>query len=185
MAVSGISLGVPKENYPGGGGGCFGTLGCIAGISYCELRRGFIHPRAFPVCSLSKERQRNLLVPVVKLASGHCPMNTYPTILQCRDGERIGFVNLSTQKATNNVCTWWLSGTGDLQRDSHKLIRAYHSQSKPQLLKRIRPIRTNHSNFDLRESPNSRRSCESIPAHHATKHGGVLPRRTGKHVGRK
>ena len=40
-----------------------------------------------------------------------------------------------------------LSGTGDSQRDSRKAIRANHSQLTPLFLQRVRPIRTNHSNF--------------------------------------
>ena len=40
-----------------------------------------------------------------------------------------------------------LSGTGDSQRDSRESIRANHSQWKPLFLQRVRPIRTNHSNF--------------------------------------
>ena len=43
------------------------------------------------------------------------------------------------------------------------------SQLKPLFLQRVRPIRANHSNSDSRESGDSRESCESIRANHATK----------------
>ena len=62
-----------------------------------------------------------------------------------------------------------LSGTGDSQRDLRESIRANHSQLKPLfysvsgLFARITRI------SDSRESPNSRESCESIRANHATK----------------
>ena len=63
-----------------------------------------------------------------------------------------------------------LSGTGDSKRDSRESIRAKHSQLKPLFLYRVRPIRSNHSNFRFaRIEPDSRESCESIRANHATK----------------
>ena len=63
----------------------------------------------------------------------------------------------------------YLSGTGDLQRDSRESIRTNHSQIKAYFYSAsgrfARMIRIS----DSRESPDSRESCESIRANHATK----------------
>ena len=62
-----------------------------------------------------------------------------------------------------------LSGTGDSQRDSRESIRAHHSQLNPYFYSASDRFARITRISDSRESPDSRESCESIRANHATK----------------
>ena len=62
-----------------------------------------------------------------------------------------------------------LSGTGDSQRDSRESICANHSQLKPYFYSSSGRFARITRISDSRESPDSRESCESIRANHATK----------------
>ena len=62
-----------------------------------------------------------------------------------------------------------LSGTGDSQCDSRESIRANHSQSKPLFYSASSRFAQITRISDSRESGDSRESCESIRANHATK----------------
>ena len=87
------------------------------------------------------------------------------------------FVSFRTSHE-GSATRWNICGTGDSQCDSRESIRANHSQMKPQFFiarqadsperfARITRISDSH------ESPDSRESCESIRAKHATKRWNI------------
>ena len=72
------------------------------------------------------------------------------------------------------ILPWRLSGTGDSQCDSRESIRANHSQLKPYFYSASGRFARITRISDSRESPDSRESCESIRANHATKPGDFV-----------
>ena len=73
------------------------------------------------------------------------------------------------QQLTCQMVWPFLSGTGDSQPDSRESIRANHSQLNSYFYSASGRFARITRISDSRESPNSRESCESIRANHATK----------------